>query len=150
MPTVDQASSPMDSKREFFEEHPIGYAFEYCDKVLKGLSSRDRLHLLRALAGTYGHRVLPGTGLNVVLAQLGPKVGKRPKAVPNPKSRKSAEQIEIETEIKSVIDEIKDKSGKAGKRLDDSDPLLERRSHLFRRLQKCKTGHELRAPYEGP
>jgi len=103
-------------------------------KILNGLSGRDRLRALRAAAGEFGHRVLPGTGTQGTQSRLAsvPSVGGRVRSPPQPRSSKSAEQKEIDAQIKELNSLIKRKSVALGERLSETDPLIERRRYLFR------------------
>jgi len=119
-------------------------------KVLDGLSSKDRLRAIRAAAGLYGHRVMPGNGTWGTPAPRSvqvPNVGGRPKVPAQPRSSKSAKQKKIVAEIREVNSQIKEKSVALGERLPMADPLLERRSHLFRALHGRENGEP--TPHSG-
>jgi hypothetical protein len=109
---------------------PMGSAYSKCREVLLGLNGKERLALLKALGGEFGHRVLPGLG-TAIPAQGVPKVGERPQAPRQSRSTKSAEQKEIDSKIKAQNALIKAKSQKLGAPLEGKDPLLVERDRLF-------------------
>jgi len=112
---------------------PFGDAVASISRALNGLSGRDRLRALRAVAGEFGHRVLPGNGTQGPVRNVQvPAVGARPKAPRQPQSTKSAEQKSIDTQIKELNSLIKRKSVVQGGRLSEDDPLLVQRRYLFR------------------
>jgi len=117
---------------------PIGEAFSGLLKILSEVSSRERLQLLKAAAGAYGHRVLPGLGTAVSVVPGVPQVWGKPKAPPGLKSRKSAKQISIESDIKELNSKISKESSLCNQRLPTDHPLIEERNRLFRALQESK------------
>lgn len=119
----------------------LGNAIVTILNVLEGLSGRDRLKALRAVSGSFGHRVLPGLGTWTAPVTGGVKVDQRPKAPEQPRSTKSAKQKDIDRQIKELNSQIKSKAASQGSRLKENDPLLARRQHLFR----VKHGREANA-----
>lgn len=126
----------------------IGEAFTETMKIFSKINASERLQLLKAIGGTYGHRVLPGLGLGIPQAGV-PLVRGRPKAPPQRQSRKSALQLEIEAKIKSLNDKIKVESSRIGQRLKEEHPLIQERYQLFRAMQEFKAGDDLRQIGEG-
>jgi hypothetical protein len=117
---------------------PIGEAFSRILGILSEVTSRERLQLLKAAAGAYGHRVLPGLGTTVTAISGVPQVWGKPKAPPGLKSRKSAKQISIESDIKELNSKISVESSLCNQRLPVEHPLIEERNRLFRALQESK------------
>jgi len=111
---------------------PVGQAFSSVRKILLELSGRDRLTVLKAVGGEFGHRVLPGLATQQVVAQGVPRVSQRPRAPSQVKSSKSAEQKKIQTEIKLLNKQISEKSRTENKELPKDDSLIVRRNQLFR------------------
>jgi hypothetical protein len=122
-----------DSRPPDDPEHCLSFeeAFGQIHKLFMKCSGTDRLSLLKSIGGLYGHRVIPGTGLQPVVQNV-PRVESRPKGPAQPKSSKTAEQLKIDHRIKEKNSEIKEKSKKLGKRLEKDDPLLKERYELFR------------------
>jgi len=107
--------------------------------ILSEVPAGRRLDLLKAVAGSLGHRVLPGLGL-VQPNQPSVRVTRRmPKAPAQPKSLKSAKQKEMESKIKLCNSKISEESSKIGAKLPGSHPLIEERQQLFRSLREVKT-----------
>jgi hypothetical protein len=138
----------------FNEDHiggrqdPTGPAFTNAIPIFDGLSGSDRLKLLRSLAGRYGHRVLPGLGtFGPQLTAGTPTVGRRPMAVSQPRSTKTAEQKQIDSQIKTLNERIREKSFLEKRRLPLEDPLIQERYQLFR-VKREKEGYH-RAPLSG-
>jgi hypothetical protein len=126
----------------------LGRAYSAGMTILDGLSGKDRLKLLKALASSSGHRVLPGLGTWSPAQSVGvPMVGKRPKAAEQPKSTKSALQKRLDSEIKEVILQIKEKSVREKRRLPQEDPLIKKRYQLFR--EKHEREGQLLPPHSG-
>jgi len=113
-------------------EHNWGKALSSIRAVLDGLNGKERLATLKAVAGLYGHRVLPGTGNNPPLIRGSVSVGSVPKGPAQPKSSKSRETREIQKKISELNSEIKKKSVASGGILPAGDSLLEQRNRLFR------------------
>lgn len=108
-------------------------------RALEGVSGRDRLQVLKAAAGAYGHRVLPGLGTQFPGTTPGvPIVGQKLKAPPMRRTLKTASQLELEAKIKVCNTKISAESKKRGQRLEADDPLLTERSNLFRALHERK------------
>jgi hypothetical protein len=74
-------------------------------------------------------------------------VGKRPVAAQQPKSTKSALQKRLDTEIKELNSEIKEKSVREKRRLPQEDPLIQKRYQLFR--DKHEREGQLLPPHSG-
>jgi hypothetical protein len=141
-PIIDGPTVPPD-------RFSFGEGVERISEVLKGLSGRDRLRALRAVAGEYGHRVMPGLGTytNNPASSRVARVGGRPVAPQQPRSTKSAKQKQIDSEIKELNSKIKEKSAAQGGPLPKEDPLLERRQRLFRAKHEREAGPL--APHSG-
>jgi len=145
MPAVEHCpmtESSTDPKQQLATDkgQAFGQAFVGARAIFDGLSSKDRLELLKSLGGLYGHRVLPGLGAG---PQQGPvqavKAGRVPKAPAQPKGEKSAEQIRLQKEIAVVNGKISAASKEANARLPAEHPLLARREELFRALRAQKS-----------
>jgi vacuolar-type H+-ATPase subunit I/STV1 len=118
-----------------------GLAVAHLSEILQGLSGRDRLRALRAVAGEFGHRVLPGLGTQgPIPTGARPSVGQRPKAPTQARSTKSAKQKQIDAKIKELNSEIKAKSAAKGEKLSMTDPLIEQRRQLFRAKHEREAG----------
>jgi len=68
-----------------------------------------------------------------------PQVGGKPKAPQQLRSRKSAKQKEIDSQIKELNSKIKEKSAVNKERLSEKDPLIEQRQCLFRAKHERET-----------
>jgi len=110
----------------------FGEKFQLMTEILDSCGGKDKLKLLRSLAGQNGHRVLPGLGTQPVVAPNAIRVSSRPKTTSQPKSSKSALQRKIDIEIKELNSKIKIESGKLGGRLSETHPLIQQRLQLFR------------------
>jgi hypothetical protein len=113
----------------------VGNAFTAVKPIFDKLNGNDRLKLLRSLGGLYGHRVLPGTGASQPVAG-GPAVGRIPKGTPQPKSSKTPAQQKFQKKISLLNKEISAASRSAGKPLEATDDLIQRRQQLFRGLKE--------------
>jgi hypothetical protein len=115
-----------------------GQAYGNLMETLSKVSGKERLALLKAVAGAFGHRVLPGLGTGGPQVPGVPRVGQRLKAPPQLRSRKSAKQTETVAAIKAINAKIVVESSSTGLRLEDNHPLIEERQRLFRALQAEK------------
>jgi len=113
----------------------IGDAFGVCFEALKGLSYNERFQVLKSLGGAFGHRLVPGTGLNQLTVPGVSPVGTVPKAPTPQKSKKSAERIALDKKVRELNSRIKTASSEVGGRLASDHPLLEERARLFRALR---------------
>jgi hypothetical protein len=115
------------------EEGSVAFAkaFHNVKIIFDDLGAKHRLELLKSLGGLYGHRILPGIGGG----PSGPAqtVKSAPAAKQHqPKSQKSAEQLEVQRQISRCNREISSISKETGARLPENHPLLLERSRLFR------------------
>jgi hypothetical protein len=119
----------------------LGKVIQDCSEALGTLSVKDRLTALRALAGISCHRIIPGLGLNEAGVPKKDKVqvGKTVSSKPQETSKKSKEEKKLDRDIKSINCEISMKSKKINRKLDEDDPLILKRSQLFRDLKGAKT-----------
>jgi hypothetical protein len=119
-----------------------GFAFSQLKGVLDTLSARERLSMLKALAGVYGHRVLPGLGGGSAATTVSVAMG--PKGPARPKSLKPAAEQQVNKKISLLNKEIKSTSNKVGKRLEDEHPLLLERERLFRELESLRRQNDVK------
>jgi hypothetical protein len=109
----------------------LGQLFDSIDTSMRDLSAKDKLKLLKMLAASNGHRVLPGLGTNSVLTNpKGPTVFK-PARSPPTKSKKTKEQKMAIAKGLAITKQIKEESSKTGSPLPDGHPLLLERGHWF-------------------
>jgi len=120
-------------------EHNLGKAFSDVKSIFDGLNVKERLQLLKAVGGLYGHRVLPGAGNSPPPTRGSVSVGAVPKGPAQPKSSKSRESREIQKKISELNSEIKRKAASTGGILPAGDSLFELRNQLFR---DYKSSHE--------
>jgi TolA-binding protein len=113
-------------------------AFENTKAIFDGLSTKQRLALLKSIGGLYGHRVLPGLGAGPSGPVQAIKASSSAKRTSQPKSQKTAAQLEAQKEISQINREISRLSKESGTRLPSTHPLLERRSFLFRAMREGK------------
>jgi len=131
-------SSSFDTQDSFALQ---GKAYGEMMRVLSEVSPSKRLGLLKAIAGAFGHRVLPGSGTGGPPAPGVPTIGRPIRAPRQVGSRKTKDQIEIESKIKLLNKKISDESATVGLKLKEDHPLIQERYQLFRALQEYKTGH---------
>jgi hypothetical protein len=74
-----------------------------------------------------------------------PVVGKIPRGVSQPASTKSALQKRLNSEIRELNSQIKEKSVLEKRRLPEEDPLIQKRYQLFR-VKREREGHMLAPP----
>jgi regulator of replication initiation timing len=113
-------------------------AFLSTKQVFDQLSAKQRLELLKSIGGLYGHRVLPGTGGGPSGAPAAVKAAPGAKRQSQPKSQKSAKQIETQKKIQELNSRIASTSKEVGNRLPENHPLLVERQSLFRVLRENK------------
>jgi hypothetical protein len=110
--------------------------------ILSKVANKERLAMLKAVAGSFGHRVLPGLGTQGPQGYGVPRIGQKLKAPAQLKSRKPAKQREIEAQIKVCNTSISAESSRVGQRLTEDHPLIQERLQLFRSLQENKVGDQ--------
>jgi len=116
----------------------IVFGTHFCDvkTIFDKLNGRERLQLLKAVGGLYGHRVIPGTGLGPPTQWGAVSASSRPKAPKMPKNSKSPAMRQIQKEITLCNKEISLASASiGGSKLPNDHALIEKRGHLFRVLQ---------------
>jgi hypothetical protein len=128
------SANPVDTNIPLTESNEReGFAYSQIKSVLDTLTGKERLSMLKALAGVYGHRVLPGLGggsaADSVRVSMGPKGPSRPKSIKPPAAQA------INKKISLLNKEISSTASSAGKRLEKEHPLLLERECLFRELE---------------